>query len=116
MNKYTEAWAAGLVDLNHDPEGNVEKVFEIYIRTTPERLWQAVTDPEARARYQVGARIQSDWAIGSSYQVEHAGAPGPLIPGENLEIDPPRRLVQSFRARTTNCARAPTSTSTAAGR
>ena len=88
VNKYTEAWAAGLVDLKHDLEGNVEKVFEIYIRTTPERLWQAVTDPEARARYQFGARIQSDWAIGSSYQVEHAGAPGPLIEGENLEIEP----------------------------
>jgi uncharacterized protein YndB with AHSA1/START domain len=98
VSKYTEAWAAGLVDLKRDLETSMEKVFEIYIRTTPERLWQAITDPEVRARYQFGARIESDWASGSAYQVVHAGAPGPLIEGENLEIDPPRRLVQSYRA------------------
>ena len=98
VNKYTEAWAAGLVDLKRDLEANVEKVFEIYIRTTPERLWQAITDPRVRARYQFGARIVSDWTAGSSYQVAHDGAEGPLIEGENLEIDPPRRLVQSYHA------------------
>jgi uncharacterized protein YndB with AHSA1/START domain/DNA-binding transcriptional ArsR family regulator len=98
VSKYTEAWAAGLADLKRDLEASMEKVFEIYIRTTPERLWQAITDPGLRARYQFGARIESDWAAGSSYRVAHPGAPGPLIEGENLEIDPPRRLVQSFRA------------------
>src|SRR5215469_2539258 len=86
VTKYAEAWAAGLVDLKRDLEANVEKVFEIYIRTTPERLWQAITDPQTRARYQFGARIMSDWTPGSSYQVGHAGAPGPLIEGENLEV------------------------------
>jgi uncharacterized protein YndB with AHSA1/START domain/DNA-binding transcriptional ArsR family regulator len=98
VTKYTEAWAAGLVELKHDLEDNVEKVFEIYIRTTPERLWLAITDPDARARYQFGARVESDWSPGSHYQVVHAGAPRPLIEGENLEIDAPRRLVQSMRA------------------
>jgi uncharacterized protein YndB with AHSA1/START domain len=98
VSKYTEVWAAGLVDLKRDLEASMEKVFEIYIRTTPELLWQAITDPDVRARYQFGARIESDWAPGSGYQVLHAGAPGALIEGENLEIDPPRRLVQSMRA------------------
>jgi uncharacterized protein YndB with AHSA1/START domain len=98
VNKYTEAWAAGLVDLKRDLEASVEKVFEIYIQTTPERLWQAITDPKIRTRYQFGAQIESDWAPGSRYQVAHAGAAGPLIEGENLEIDPPRRLVQSYHA------------------
>jgi len=98
VSKYTEAWAAGLVDLKRDLEASMEKVFEIYIRTSPERLWQAITDPEVRARYQFGARIESDWTSGSSYQVSHAGASGPLIEGENLEIDPPRRLVQTYHA------------------
>jgi uncharacterized protein YndB with AHSA1/START domain/DNA-binding transcriptional ArsR family regulator len=98
VNKYTEAWVAGLVELKHDLEDNVEKVFEIYIRTTPERLWLAITDPEVRARYQFGARVESDWTPNSSYRVVHTGAPRPLIEGENLEIDPPRRLVQSMRA------------------
>ena len=76
----------------------MEKVFEIYIRTRPERLWRAITDPEIRERYQFGARVQSTWTSGSSYQVVHPNAPRPLIEGENLEVDAPRRLVQSYRA------------------
>src|SRR6202453_3393548 len=60
VTKYTGAWTAGLIDLKRDLEENVEKVFEIYIQTSPERLWEAITDPEARARYQFGARIESD--------------------------------------------------------
>jgi uncharacterized protein YndB with AHSA1/START domain/DNA-binding transcriptional ArsR family regulator len=98
VSKYTEAWAAGLVNLKHDLEANVEKVFEIYISTTPDRLWQAITDPDVRARYQFGARVESDWAPGSSYRVLHDGAPHGLIEGENLEVDPPHRLVQTYRA------------------
>ena len=98
VSKYTEAWAAGLVDLKRDLEASVEKVFEIYIRTTPERLWEAITDPEVRARYQFGARVRSDWSSGSTYEVLHEGAPRALIEGENLEVDPPHRLVQSYQA------------------
>jgi uncharacterized protein YndB with AHSA1/START domain len=98
VSKYTEAWAAGLVDLKRDLEACVEKVFEIYIRTTPQRLWQAITEPGIRARYQFGARVESEWTPGSRYQVTHDGVAGVLIDGENLEIDPPRRLVQSYRA------------------
>jgi uncharacterized protein YndB with AHSA1/START domain len=98
VSKYTEAWAAGLVDLKRDLEASMEKVFEIYIRTTPERLWRAITDPEARARYHFGARVRSDWTPGSTYQVLHEGAPRALIEGENLDVDPPHRLVQSYQA------------------
>src|ERR1700726_1062977 len=98
VKKYTEGWAAGLADLKRDMESNVEKVFEIYIRTTPEQLWRAITDPDVRARYQFGARVESSWTSGSSYQVTHQGAPRSLIEGENLEVDPPHRLVQSYRA------------------
>jgi uncharacterized protein YndB with AHSA1/START domain/DNA-binding transcriptional ArsR family regulator len=98
VSKYTEAWTAGLADLKRDLEAAVEKVFEIYIRTSPERLWQAITDPEIRERYQFGARVESTWTSGSSYQVVHPNAPRPLIEGENLEVDASRRLVQSYRA------------------
>ena len=76
----------------------MEKIFEIYIRTSPTQLWHAITDPEVRARYQFGARIESDWTSGSSYQVTHDSASGPLIEGENFEVGPPRRLVQSYHA------------------
>jgi uncharacterized protein YndB with AHSA1/START domain len=72
-------------------------VFETYIKTTPERLWKAITDPELRARYSFGVRTESDWSPGSAYK---ASVPGviDIAEGENLEVDPPRRLVQSFRA------------------
>lgn len=98
ITKYTEVWAAGLAELKRDLEATMEKVFEIYIRTTPARLWQAITDPDERARYQFGSRIASDWSAGSTYRLTHDGASAPLAEGENLEVDPPRRLVQSFRA------------------
>ena len=98
VSKYTEGWAAGLADLKRDLEASVEKVFEIYIRATPDQLWQAITSADIRARYQFGARVESSWTPGSSYQVAHQDAPRSLIEGENLLIDPPRRLVQSYRA------------------
>lgn len=98
VSKYTEAWAASLIGLKHDMEKNMEKVFEIYIRTTPERLWEAITDPTARARYQFGARVESSWETGSAYSVGKDDPNIRLIEGENLEVCPPKRLVQSYRA------------------
>jgi len=76
----------------------MEKVFEIYIRTTPERLWEAITDGEIRSKYQFGLTITSDWTPGSRFETSNPRAPGLLGEGENLEIDPPRRLVQSMVA------------------
>jgi uncharacterized protein YndB with AHSA1/START domain len=72
-------------------------VFEIYIKTTPERLWEAITNEEMRARYSFGVGTASDWTPGSEYK---AAVPGviEIASGENLEVDPPRRLVQSFKA------------------
>ena len=76
----------------------MEKVFEIYIKTTPERLWEAITDPKQRARYSFGVETQSDWAPGSTYEAKARGGTIDIAAGENLEVDPPRRLVQSFNA------------------
>ena len=45
VSKYAEPWVAGLSYLKQRLESTMEKVFEIYIRTTPERLWEAITDP-----------------------------------------------------------------------
>ena len=100
VSKYAEPWAAGLSELKQDleREATMEKVFEIYIKTTPERLWQAITDSDARAKYNFGVGVESDWSSGSSYRGVHPRAPGTLVEGENLEVDPPRRLVQSFNA------------------
>ena len=96
VNKYTAPWAAALSDLKQKLEEKMEKVFEIYIKTTPERLWQAITDPEMRRKYTFGAEVTSDWTPGSRYQ--GVGMGNPIFEGENLEVDPPGRLVQSFRA------------------
>jgi DNA-binding transcriptional ArsR family regulator len=99
VSKYAEPWAATLSGLKHDLEGRtMEKVFEIYIKTTPERLWEAITDSDLRRVYNFGVGVQSDWTTGSSYEAVHPASPRPISAGENLEIDPPRRLVQSFRA------------------
>ena len=66
--------------------------------TTPERLWEAITDPEQRARYNFGVGVESDWTTGSSYTSVHPRAGMTIAEGENIEVDPPRRLVQSFNA------------------
>ncbi|HEX6934583.1 MAG TPA: metalloregulator ArsR/SmtB family transcription factor [Streptosporangiaceae bacterium] len=98
VSKYTEPWVAGLADLKRDLESQMEKVFEIYIRTTPDRLWDAITDPATRQKYHFGSAIESDWTVGSDYRLVHQGADRPLIEGENLEVDRPRKLVQTMRA------------------
>ena len=118
VSKYAEPWAATLthikrqleeetmeaVDVPHrvplspDPDGKgAMAVFEIYIKTTPERLWEAITDAKLRAKYSFGVETHSDWTAGSSYT---AAVPGvvDIAAGENLEVDPPRWLVQTFNA------------------
>ena len=76
----------------------MEKVYEIYIRTTPERLWEAITDPEIRSKYNFGARVTSDWTAGAHFEMGHPQAGVLLGEGEILEVDPPRRLVQTMTA------------------
>ncbi len=55
-------------------------------------------NPEMRRKYNFGAGVESDWTPGSRYQGVSPLAPAAIWEGENLEVDPPRRLVQSFRA------------------
>jgi uncharacterized protein YndB with AHSA1/START domain len=98
VSKYAEPWAAALSGLKREMEGvPMEKVFEIYIKTTPERLWEAITDAEMRAKYSFGVETHSEWTAGSSYKSSVPGVVD-IAEGENLEVDPPRRLVQSFNA------------------
>jgi uncharacterized protein YndB with AHSA1/START domain len=100
VSKYAAPWAATLTGLKQTLEGGpqMEKVFEIYIKTTPEKLWEAITDPELRSRYSFGVRTESDWTRGSTYRSTAADGSIEIAAGENLEVDPPRRLVQSFDA------------------
>ena len=98
VSKYAEPWAAALSDIKNRLEESMEKVFEIYIKTTPERLWEAITDSELRSKYHFGCRVGSDWTLGSRYEQRSPDGIQVLGEGENLVVDPPRRLVQSMRA------------------
>ena len=98
VSKYAEPWAAGLSELKQELEKPMEKIFEIYIRTTPERLWQAIIDPEIRSKYNFGASVTSDWTAGARLAFGHPGAPTLLGEGEILEVDPPRKLVHTMTA------------------
>ena len=117
VSKYAEPWAATLSGLKTRleddkmetvkpvswaegtaPVAGATAVFEVFIKTTPERLWEAITDPEQRKQYSFGVETHSDWTPGSDYR---ASVPGgvDIAAGENIEVDPPRLLVQTFNAR-----------------
>ena len=116
VSKYAEPWAAALSDLKTRLEDDAMEtvktvswaegtapvaggtaVFEVFIKTTPERLWEAITDPEQRRKYSFGVETRSDWTPGSEYT---ASVPGvvDIAAGTNIEVDPPRLLVQTFDA------------------
>ncbi|OWY62395.1 ArsR family transcriptional regulator, partial [cyanobacterium TDX16] len=66
---------------------------------TPERLWEAITDPEQRPAFHFGNTVESSWATASPWALTNPGFDGgPLADGENVEVDPPRRLVQTMTA------------------
>ncbi|MBX6419497.1 MAG: SRPBCC family protein [Nevskia sp.] len=72
-------------------------VYVTYIRTTPEKLWSALTeDAEFMKRYWFGVHCQSQWTAGASWKMVHADG-SVSDAGEILEADPPRRLVIRWR-------------------
>ena len=81
VSKYAEPWASALVEIKQRLEYTMEKVFEIYIRTTPDRLWEAITDPEIRAKYNFGVAVRSDWTPGSRLEMTSPRAGAPLGEG-----------------------------------
>ena len=72
-----------------------ENVYEIEIATTPERIWDAITDPQQTRQYFYGALSKSDWTVGSRWTSESEDGEV-YLDGEILEIDPPRRLVHTL--------------------
>jgi uncharacterized protein YndB with AHSA1/START domain len=98
VSKYREPWTATLSELKQTLERTVEKIYEIYIRTTPERLWEAILDPDIRAKYNFSMAAHSDWQPGSPITMTSPNASAPLGEGTVLEIDPPKRLVHTMVA------------------
>ena len=70
--------------------------YEVYIRATPEQVWQAIVDPEFTRRYYYGSAFTSSLEPGSRYAYVHDDGTDALE-GEIEEVDPPRRLVMSFK-------------------
>ena len=77
--------------------------YRVYIKTTPEAIWDAITKPEWTEKYGYGGRAEFDLRPGGAYRgltseaMRSAGAPDLGVDGEVIEVDPPRRLVQTFR-------------------
>jgi uncharacterized protein YndB with AHSA1/START domain len=67
-------------------------VYVTYIRTTPEKLWSALTDAEFMKQYWFGNHCESEWTVGSSWKNVYPDG-RVTDAGEIVEADPPRRLV-----------------------
>jgi len=86
-------------------EANVAttQVYRVYINTTPEAIWDAITKPEWSQKYGYGGSVEYDLRPGGRYraltsqEMRDMGSPDVAIDGEVIEADPPRRLVQTWR-------------------
>ena len=76
----------------------MEMRYEHYIKTTADLLWQAILDPEIRAKYNFGARMTSAWTEGASIEMRTPDGVVVLGTGDVLEVDPPKRLVHTIVA------------------
>src|SRR6266403_104370 len=72
-----------------------EFVHVTYIETTPEKLWEALTDGDFTQRYWFGIRLKSDWQVGSIFEMVR-GDGTVSDAGRIVECDPPRRLAYTF--------------------
>jgi uncharacterized protein YndB with AHSA1/START domain len=78
------------------------RVYRVYIKATPEAIWDAITKPEWTEKYGYGGRAEYDLRPGGAYRgltseaMRSAGAPDVAVEGEVIEADPPHRLVQTW--------------------
>jgi uncharacterized protein YndB with AHSA1/START domain len=79
------------------------QVYRVYINATAEAVWDAITKPEWTERYGYRGRLEMDLRPGgairglTSAEMRAVGAPDVGVDGEVIEVDPPRKLVQTFR-------------------
>jgi uncharacterized protein YndB with AHSA1/START domain len=109
ITHYERPRVEALTDLKRaleDPMDRPDFVYTSYIRTTPERLWQALTDPAWTRRWWDATELHSDWQVGSTVRWEHHGVslegPEQVV----LECDPPRRLSFTWHTLTPEWAEA----------
>ena len=81
------------------------QVNRVYIKATPEAIWDAITKPEWTERYGYQSRSEYDLRPGGAYRgyasaaMKAVGTPDVLVEGEVIEVDPPRKLVQTWHAK-----------------
>lgn len=100
VSKYAQPWAHSLVGLKDTLEGRIMTAVpahmqQIFINTTPEKLWEALTNGTFTKQYYMGTAVESTWENGAGYRYVNDDG-NPLLDGKILEIDPPKKLVTTF--------------------
>jgi uncharacterized protein YndB with AHSA1/START domain len=84
-------------------EQTTTQVYAVWIRATPEQIWEAITSPQWTEKYGYGGRAEYDLRPGGTFrstaseELQSYGMPPVVVDGEVIEVDPPRRLVQTWR-------------------
>ena len=103
ISRYAKPWTLGLADLKNaleaPPMSAPKHVFQIYIKASPARIWQALTDSSLVSQYYHGSVIDSDFQPGSRIAYTRPDGSAVDIEGDIVEADPPRRLVHTFSVR-----------------
>ncbi len=115
IDKYTAARASALFDLKRELEGAAlmeaavneamaaedaaakpHQVYQIFIKASPEQIWDAITKPEFTARYFYGTLVESSLKTGEPFVYYTGDRSATLVEGAVIEADPPRRLVHTW--------------------
>ena len=100
ISRYAEPWSGALSELRQLEAPVMRRpkhVYEIFVRSTPETIWEALTRPELTRDYFYGTRVSSEWKPGAPLTYDYPDGRR-AAEGKVLEIDPPRRLVHTFSA------------------
>lgn len=80
------------------------QVYEVYIKASAQKVWDAITDPEWTTKYAYQGRQEFDLRPGGTFkafatdEMRQYGAPEVMVDGEVVEADPPRKLVHTWHA------------------
>jgi uncharacterized protein YndB with AHSA1/START domain/DNA-binding transcriptional ArsR family regulator len=102
IGKYSKARASALAELKLDMEEEMAtdkrpaQVYTVFIRAPREKVWDAITKPEFTRRYFFGSEPASGWKAGDRLLWTEHGTGRPLVDGEVIECEKPRRLVHSW--------------------
>lgn len=113
IDKYTEKHVSALTDLKNQLENRrmttsnqvapTTQIYEIYIKATPQAIWDAITKPEWTVRYGYQGPVEYELRPGGAFRANASeamcamGMQGTLVDGEVIEVDPPNKLVQTYR-------------------